>query len=109
MCAASECTLFCKDLWQAKRRRIFMNPAVRLFYNAQSEMFYRVLMRVVNFVYFSWANRAAATHHSLRAAGIRAALGSSVPWTREDYDDSSYDSLPLHVSCGLSDDDAYIP
>jgi len=108
-CTASECMLFCKDMWEAKHRRIYMNPRVRFTYNHQSEMFQRILMRTLNALVFSWSNRASATHHSLRSSSIRAAVGSTVPWMERSFDDLSYNSLPLRLSCGLSEDDAYIP
>lgn len=37
-CPASECMLFCKDMWEAKHRRIFMNPRVRFTYNFHSQV-----------------------------------------------------------------------
>jgi len=38
-CPVSECALVCKDLWQAGRTRIYMNPRVRLVYDSQSFVF----------------------------------------------------------------------
>lgn len=108
-CPASECMLFCKDMWEAKHRRIFMNPRVRFTYNFHSQLYQRVVVPLLNTMLFSWSNRASATHHSLRAPGIKSALGSTVPWTERSFDDLSYGSLPMRLACGLSEDDRIIP
>lgn len=103
-CPASECQLFCKDLWQVGRRRIFMNPRVQLYYNHGTEAFQRLLMRFVNPLMLSWSNRIQQTHTSLRADQIVRKAGTQVDWMDPTFDDSSPDTLPVDISCGLSED-----
>lgn len=107
-CPASECQLFCKDMWEARHRRIFMNPRVRFAYNGESELLQRVPMRLWNALLLSWSHHTAARHHSLRAPSIQSSLGTVVPWAAEHgFDDLSYDAIPLRLACGLSEDVQY--
>ena len=49
-CSVSECQLFSKDLWDAGRSKIYVNPAVRVDYNRYHRLLRIVLSPVVNAV-----------------------------------------------------------
>lgn len=78
-CPASECHLVSKDLWAAGRSRIFINPRVRVVYNAATEMAQRVWMPLVNGALLSWANRIGQPHHALRSGRVMWPVGSHHP------------------------------
>ena len=104
-CAVSECQLLCKDFWSAGATQIYMNPRVRLFYNAKTRLLQSLLMPLVNAVYMSWANRISTPHHALRGQRIRAVVGSSTPWDSPGYADLP----PISVACGNSGHDLLTP
>jgi hypothetical protein len=85
-----------------------MNPRVQVFYNHKTELLQRVLMRVANFVLFSWSNRIATPHHALRSRSIPLPVGTSVQWTSSLYDTDLEHNVPNFVSCGLADDDVKV-
>lgn len=117
-CPASECTLFCKDLWLAGRRRIYMNPAVTLTYNANTEMLQRTVMRWFNTFVFPWAHSLGSPRWPgagrTRGDGSRAAdrhtspsfdAEVAVPWDDRSWSDGSPSAWPQRVSCGLAGED----
>ena len=75
-CPVSECHLVCKDLWAAGRTRIYMNPRVRVVYNAESEMSGRVWLPLINGALLSWTHRLAVPHHALRSSRVLQPVGS---------------------------------
>lgn len=133
-CPASECHLVSKDLWAAGRSRIFINPRVRVVYNAATEMAQRVWMPFINGVLLGWANRIGVPHHALRSSRVMWPVGSHHPAndpvggapapalealsshspgsarhaaSSSAHAPSSPEPLapPVFVACGLSDDD----
>ena len=99
-CAVSECALLAKDMWAragAHGARVYVNPRVRLAYNAATELWQRTLMRALNALLLSWSNRLGAAHHSLRAAVIRTPLGSAVAADARNWP-------PVIPACGLADE-----
>ena len=47
-CSVSECQLFSKDLWDAGRTRIYLNPAVKVDYNRYHRLLRMALSPIVN-------------------------------------------------------------
>lgn len=111
-CPVSECHVLCKDLWDAGRTRIFMNPRVRVVYSPQSRALVATLLGLAELTYLSWANRIGSPHHALRSHVIHEPVGRP-PRIRSEaarpgpvaYDDATVFLPPTRVSCGLSGDD----
>lgn len=116
--------MFCKDLWLAGRRRIYMNPAVTLAYNHNTETLQRTVMRWVNALVLPWAHTLASPrwHSTPSADGAERGRGEAgtaarrrhapafdaqvtVPWDDRAWSDASPFAWPLRVSCGLAGED----
>ena len=80
-CAVSECHLICKDLWAMGRSRIYINPAVRVFYSRKAWWYHILLMPVAN-MFLGWLHTPFSSHPKFDSANA-----GSVP--------------PRHVACGL--------
>ena len=80
-CAVSECHLICKDLWAMGRSRIYLNPAVRVFYSRTAWWYHVLLMPVVNTL-LGWLHTPFSSQPQFDSAIV-----GSVP--------------PRHVACGL--------
>jgi hypothetical protein len=55
-CEASECALLSKDLWARRHHKIFINPLVRVFYNAESIFLQKWIVPFFNHFFWSWFN-----------------------------------------------------
>lgn len=87
------------------RRRIMMNPRVRVTYNHVSALLQKLVMRFINPLILSWSNRIGSPHHALRSSKIATPVGSTLLWTERAFDDSHYEALPMKLSCGLAGQD----
>lgn len=109
-CPVSECHVFCKDLWSAGLTRVFMNPRVRLVYDAQSRALVSAVLPLAEAFFLSWANRIGAGHHALRSKRIRSPVGRAPTSVRTgagglasaEYGSRGAFLPPSRVSCGLS-------
>jgi hypothetical protein len=59
-CPASECQLFCKDLWSLGFGRIFVNPRVQVYYEVRAALYHHSFLIVAEIASDIW--------HALRAA-----------------------------------------
>lgn len=90
-CPASECALICADLWSAGYDRIYINPAVKLYYNAKTQLYQQTIMAGVNTLVSWWLRSKWAVADSM-----------TVGWNAEDstVQSSNRISPPATVACG---------
>lgn len=97
-CAASECALIGADMWVAGKHRIFVNPAVRLFYNEKTERYQRQFMQPVVNPLLALAARARVFGED--AAGI---VASFAPWSSPvPLPEAGDPQPPVHLECGVN-------
>lgn len=105
-CEASECLLIGKDLWMHGHHRVYMNPLVRVYYNAETVFLQQWVVPFFNNLFWGWYNAAPAGANAdakrvpAVAADAKAAPCASTRLGSQCWEVSRTDA-PLDVACGV--------
>lgn len=99
-CEASECLLIGKDLWARGRGKVYMNPRVRVYYNAETVFWQQRVLPAFNRWFFSWYNSFPVA--TVAAAAATPALTAAAADASAPAFEAARTEAPLSVECGDS-------
>lgn len=100
-CEASECLLIGKDLWARGRGKVYMNPRVRVYYNAETVFWQQWVLPAFNRWFFSWYNSFPVAKAPATAAATPA-LAADASDASAPVFEAARTEAPLSVECGDS-------